>query len=113
MELNIMKIIVTESMFIDQFASCGRESQFSYQAKKAIFEYMEDMERDTGEDYELDVIAICCEISEESADSIIASYGLDDADMDDDEKSELVRDYLEDQTTLIAEINGSFVYIQF
>ena len=43
-----MIMTVTKSMFIDEFASMGRENQFSYSGKFALFEYFEAWEQDTG-----------------------------------------------------------------
>lgn len=59
-----MIMTVTKSMFIDEFASMGRENQFSYAGKVALFEYFEAWEQDTGTEIELDVIGICCEFTE-------------------------------------------------
>ena len=46
--------------FIDAFTNMGRENQFSYKAKEALFQYYDNLD----ENYELDVIALCCEWSE-------------------------------------------------
>jgi len=42
----------------------GRGEQFSYEAKNALFDWLEQWEDETGEPVELDVIALCCEYSE-------------------------------------------------
>lgn len=55
---------INQSMFIDSFRSMGRETQFSYGALCALFQYMEDTEDNCGEEVELDVIALCCEFTE-------------------------------------------------
>jgi len=59
-----MKETINFSRFCDRFASMGRENQFSYEGKKALFGYLEEMEEATGEEQELDVIALCCEYTE-------------------------------------------------
>ena len=59
-----MKTIVTENSFIESFRACGRESQFSYHALRALFEYLERVEEDTDTELVLDPIAICCEWAE-------------------------------------------------
>lgn len=46
------------------FQAMGRQDNFSYEGLQAMFEFLEDMERDTGDEYELDVIALCCEFTE-------------------------------------------------
>jgi hypothetical protein len=52
------------SMFCDAFKAYDRTEQFSYEGKKALFEYLEDYEEQTGEKIELDVIALCCDYTE-------------------------------------------------
>ena len=79
---------------------------------EVIFDYYEAYENDTGEKIELDVIAICCEVSESDSDTIIADYYLDDIN-DDSEKIERVREYLENNTTILGEVKGGFVFAQF
>ena len=55
---------VTQSDFHDRFKAMGRESQFSYKAKNALSDWLEEYEDSTGEQVELDVIALCCDFSE-------------------------------------------------
>jgi len=59
-----MKSTVTKMDFQDAFKDMGREKQFSYDGLEALFDYLESYEEDTGEDIELDVIALCCEYTE-------------------------------------------------
>lgn len=54
--------------FCDAFRNMGRDSQFSYEAKRALYDYLTDLEADIGEPIELDVIALCCEYQEIEAD---------------------------------------------
>ena len=63
------------------FTVMGRESQFSYEAQKALFEYLEQYEDETGEQIELDVIALCCEYQEiEEDEEEYKQYVGDDAE---------------------------------
>ena len=41
-----------------------RKNTFSYEGKKALFEYLENCEDETGEKIELDIIALCCDYTE-------------------------------------------------
>jgi len=63
-EAMTMKSTVTKMDFQDAFKDMGREKQFSYDGLEALFDYLESYEEDTGEDIELDVIALCCEYTE-------------------------------------------------
>jgi len=51
---------INQSQFIDAFRAMGRETQFSYGALCALFEWLEEID----ENYDLDVIALCCEFTE-------------------------------------------------
>lgn len=113
-----MSIIQTVnfSMFCDAFSNAGREDQFSYTAKRAIFHSLNDMV----EDIELDVIAICCDFAEASRDELIAEYSIDievQEEMSDDEyedvKNEAVKDFLEKNTMIVHEYDDVYVYMQF
>ena len=59
-----MKESITKSQFIDRFKEMNRENNFSYEGKKALFEYLTDLEEDTGQETELDIISICCDYNE-------------------------------------------------
>ena len=58
-----MKRTITESEFIDAFQGSYADS-FSYEGKKALFEYFTELEEDTSFEMELDPIAIHCEYTE-------------------------------------------------
>ena len=58
-----MKQTINFSQFCDAFSE-ERKDQFTYNGKKALFEYLELLEEETGEEIELDIIALCCDYSE-------------------------------------------------
>jgi hypothetical protein len=55
---------IGEKEFIDEFEKMGRKENFSQEGKKALFEYFEEYEEGTGQQEELDIIAICCDYTE-------------------------------------------------
>jgi len=60
-----MKQTITFNAFVDEFNRFeDRKDQFSYQGKRSLFEYLEYYEEDTGEQIELDIVALCCEFTE-------------------------------------------------
>ena len=59
-----MKTTINEYQFEQAFVKAGRGEQFSREALKALFEYIEEYEDSTGEEIELDVIGLCCEFTE-------------------------------------------------
>lgn len=68
-------IKVSEYDFERAFIDMNRKEQFTYEGKKALYEYLEQLSDDMGEDIELDVIALCCEYSEyATADEAAANY---------------------------------------
>lgn len=96
-----MKQTVTKSAFIDAFHDMGRADNFSYEGLCALFDWLEEL----GEEYELDVIALCCEFSEYgSALECIedAGYGFepDPEDVEEDQEDEAL-DWLRNQTMVI------------
>ncbi len=114
MGVKTMKKTVNLSDFRDAFQRMGREKQFSYEGLEHLFDYLEQYEEDTGEDFELDVIAICCDFSEDTLENIAEQYGIDLDDCEDDEeKQQAVADYLTDQGAYVAQVGEDFVYRQF
>ena len=59
-----MKQSINEYQFRDAFHKMGRGEQFSYDGLKALYDYLEQLEDEIGEEIELDVIALCCKYSE-------------------------------------------------
>ena len=76
-----MKTNVTEYDFTNAFQQI-RPDNFSYQGLQALYEYMTELEDDMGEEFELDVIALCCDYSEfDSLEAINNEYGIDCVDI--------------------------------
>jgi hypothetical protein len=105
-----MKTTVSRYDFERAFVDADRKENFSYEGLNALFDYLEDYEEQTGEEIELDVIALCCDYNEDTPDDIIANYSIDVEGLDDDEKIDAVRDYLNDNTTLVRETSTGFIY---
>jgi len=99
-----MKITVTESMFCEQFKRV-RPDNFSRAALEALFAHFDEMERDQGEEFELDVIAICCDWTEyDSALEAAESYGFKAKDSEDERADMSERDaleFLQDNTAVL------------
>lgn len=110
-----MKQTIGQSQFIDAFRSMGRYDQFGYDALVSLFDYLEQLESDCGEEIELDVIALCCDYSVDTPEDIAANYGIDLSECeDDDAKRETVVEYLENDTQVVdPDCNGQIVYLQF
>lgn len=108
-----MKKTINKYDFRQAFANAGRGEQFSYEALELLFDYFEQLEQDTGEEIELDVISICCDYAEGTVDEIAESYDIDLDECDDDEKKDAVREYLNESTFIVGETADGFIYAQF
>ena len=100
-----MKQIITESQFINAFKSWDTyKNQFSYEGLKALFEWFEELENDTGEEMELDVVAICCDFTEyESLKEYNEYYDKEHKEIDE----------IADDTTLIKIDDERFIIQQY
>ncbi len=106
-----MKQSVYLSDFRTAFHNMDRGEQFSYEGLGVLFDYLEQYEQGTGEEMELDVIALCCEFAEETPEDIAASYDIDLSDVDDDEHGQAVIEWLDDHTSVCGQTStGSIVY---
>ena len=100
--------------FRQAFHDCGRGEQFSYEALGCIFEYLEELEGDTGVPYELDVIALCCDIAEMTADEVRGAYRLESSFPDDTNGDcDDVINYINYNTVLIDQTDDTIIFFQF
>lgn len=106
-----MKTTLSVYDFRDAFVRANRKDQFSYEALGLIYDYLEELDSD----YELDVIGLCCELSEDTPEAIAEHYSIDLSDcLYDQEVLETVLEYLHDETTVIGTTDtGAIVYVQF
>jgi hypothetical protein len=78
-----------------------------------LFDYLDSC----GDDVELDVVGLCCDYSESSIEELLNDYEIDieglDPEEDTEEVKNIVRAYLEDNTTIIGETSCGFVYSAF
>lgn len=114
-----MKTTLTRYDFERAFTDFDRKENFSYEGLKALFDYLEDYEEQTGEEIELDVIALCCDYTEDTAANIARNYAIDlnDADPEaedyEDQRRQIVFDYLSDRTSVVGDTADGFVYANF
>lgn len=73
-----MKQKVNFSQFCDSFWNTYKDN-FSYEGKRALFDYLESVEDDMGSEIELDTVALCCEYTEyESAMEAAQDHGYEE-----------------------------------
>ena len=87
------------SDFCRAFEECGRGDQFSTDALRMIFDYLDE------DDSDLDVIAICCDFAESSIEELAIEQDVEPDD---------VRDHMDQSTFVLGETNAeTLVYLQF
>lgn len=109
-----MKQTIGWVQFSEAFARMDRKDQFSYEALELIYDYLTELEDSTGEELELDVIAICCDYTEDSYESIAELYGIELDSEDEEDQLQQVKDFIETESILVGVTDsGSIVYQQF
>lgn len=105
-----MKTIVSEYQFVDAFRACGRETQFSVPARRALFAHFEQVEEDTDTEIQFDPIGICCEWAEyPSALKAANDYGFKGNELDTEEAA---LEWLREKTQVV-EFEGGIVIQNF
>ena len=95
---------INEYDFIDAFKKMGRTDNFSNSGLIALYEYLEMLGDDLGQEIELDVIALCCEYAEyDNLEEFQADYSEDYQTIGD----------IESDTTVIMIDDDSFIIQQF
>ena len=106
-----MKQTINLSLFEQAFENYKRVENFGYDGLRVLFEYLEELESATGEELELDVIALCCDYAHDTVEDVARNYQIDLGDCeDDDAKREEVRSWLLDNTAYCGETDTGFVY---
>ena len=105
---------VNEYKFRDAFQNL-RPNNFSYEGLTLLYEYFEQLEDDLDEKIELDVIAICCDYSEDTYDNIADNYSIEDLEgLSVEDRKQAIEDFLNDRTILVGQSDdNNLVYLQF
>ena len=97
---------INEYDFIKEFHKMGRGNNFSTSGLIALYEYLEMLGDDLGQEIELDVIALCCEYAEyDNLEEFEADYGREFSNID-----KRFKYSIEDTTTMIP-IEGTDGFI--
>lgn len=99
----------TAHQFRTEFEACGRISNFSYDGLGLLYEYLEEIDPT----YQLDVVGLCCEYSEDSPEAIAAAYDIDIEGMNEEQINHEVMEYLQNHTCVVGSTDASIVYAQF
>ena len=92
--------------FLEEFKKYNREDAFSYQGKKALYDYLNNLSEDIGQQIELDIIGLCCEFTQyDSLEDFNKDYSYSIGE--DIEDIEDISNY-----TIVIPINGDSFIIQ-
>lgn len=91
------------------FRKCGRENHFSYEGFNALYDYLDEYSDEVGEDFKVDVIAICCDFTEYSGweeiyDNYSYSYNNKSKtfeELEEDNELDDFKEWVQDWTTVI------------
>jgi len=108
-----MKQNINFGNFYDAFKSHGRMDQFTYNGLQILFDYLEDFEGSSCEEIELDVVALCCEFYESEWEDVATDYSIDLTGIPNDDRKDVVREYLAEKTIVCGETENAIIYGAF
>lgn len=118
-----LKITANADHVVQLAFDYGRLDNFGYKGWRLLAEAMEQLSDDIGQDIEVDIMAWCCDYNHAaSADEAFGDlqhyYGwnIEDADwdsMDDEEKLEAIRKFLQDNTGLMVCEDDCIIWASF
>ena len=108
-----MKITVDQNEFIRRFLAI-RPEQFSREALVALFDFLDEQERDLGEEQEFDAVAICRDWTQYgSVIDAAEAYGWEDPTPEGGERDSTAEraalEFLQDETAVIELSSGVLV----
>jgi hypothetical protein len=108
-----MKTTISVYDFRDAFQRV-RPDNFSYEGLTWLYEYFEEYENSSDEEIELDVIAICCDFTESTYEEFQEMYFLElDTDLSVEDRNKSIREFLEDETSVIGFYDEKVVFQNF
>jgi hypothetical protein len=119
-----MKKTIDQGEFVQAFDDYNRGDSFSIAGRRALFDYLDQLGDDIGQEIELDVIAICCDYSEyPGAYEAMQQYQPEDMPVEGVEGDDLIEaqernekaahEWLEERTTVIDVTGGGVIIQQF
>lgn len=105
--------LINEYQFRDAFLQNDTyKNNFTYDGLTILFDWLEELAQDTGQETPFDMVSIACEFAEDTAENIQRYYGIEhDAD-DEGNLADAVRQYLEDNGAFVGETDDAIIYIQ-
>ena len=118
-----LKITANAAYVVQLAAGHGRLDNFGAKGWRLLAEAMEELSDDIGEDIEVDIVGWCCEYSHaNSANSAFeelqhySEWSIEQPEweeMDDDEKMEVVEEFLQENTSLMVCEDDCIIWASF
>ena len=83
------------------------------EATEALVNWLEELEDGTGEEMELDPIALRCQFSLVTTDEAAEMYDINTSGVDADDRAEAITDYLNDNTIVIPVDDTYLIIAEF
>ena len=99
-----MKKTVTLSTFRDAFRTMNRLDHFSYEGLAVLFKDLEQYEEDCDIEFELDVIAFCCDFYEYTLEEANRDYGWEFETLDE------LTEHLKDETHVCGTTDKTVIF---
>lgn len=107
--------------FVDSFRDYNRQDSFSYKGLGVLYNYLIELEEDTGQNIEIDVITLCCDYNEyKNSDEYLNDYYTTDEinelmkeikESDEDLNEDEIREELKQQ--IEEELNNKTTLLKF
>ena len=102
-----------------EFNRYDRSENFTPAGVRVLFDYLEEISEESGEDINLDIIGLCCDYSEDTFEDIAVNHRIDLTDLsgetieDDKEIKRIVLDYLKNNTVVCGVTGTTALYAAF
>ena len=64
--------------FIEEFKAYNRDNQFTRSGLSVLYDYIEELSEESGEDYNLDIIELCTSFTEyDNLEEVLKDYNLE------------------------------------
>jgi hypothetical protein len=109
-----MKETLTKYDFMDGMQKYT-SSSFSYNGLEILWDYLSEIEEDSGQEFEFDPVAFRCDFTESSVKDVLSENGVEiKEDLSDKEKLYYALDFLNKNTTVLGITDkGTVVYQNF
>lgn len=106
----MLVVTIDNSYQLEQlFKKCGRENHFSYEGFNAFYDYLSEYSDEVGEDFKVNVIALCCDFTEYSDweklyNNYSYSYNNESKtfeELEADDELDEFKEWVQDRTTVI------------